>query len=141
MDSESFFLVLQHVPKLVSRVPESCILICLGLVVGGMFYAINSKVVIGNLIFENAFFLYILPPIVMEAGYFMPKRYFFGNIGTILLYAFVGTIFNATAIACSLYGVHRAGLMPGKGLFSTISSRVKIFTFFLIFIIVEVSLK
>ena len=62
----------------------------------------------------NVFFLFVLPPIVMEAGYFMPKSPFFGNIGTILSYAFVGTIFNSFAIGGSLFGVYKAGLIPGN---------------------------
>ena len=79
-----------------------------------MAYTISSTSELSNFLFHtDAFFLYILPPIVMEAGYFMPKRFFFGNAGTILLYAFVGTIFNAMAIGGALYGVYKAGFMPG----------------------------
>jgi len=33
--------------------------------------------------------LFMLPPIVLEAGYFLQDRAFFDNIGTILLYAVV----------------------------------------------------
>ena len=106
---------LQLIPKLVSRVPESCILICVGLAVGGLAYAVGNTSDLSNALFQtDAFFLYILPPIVMEAGYFMPKQSFFGNAGTIFLYAFIGTIFNAMAIGGALYGVYLAGLMAGK---------------------------
>lgn len=40
----------------------------------------------------------MLPPIILDAGYFMPNRLFFDNIGTILLMAVVGTIFNVATI-------------------------------------------
>ncbi|XP_076810674.1 sodium/hydrogen exchanger 3-like isoform X2 [Clavelina lepadiformis] len=100
--------------KVVSRVPESCVLICFGLIVGGIAYSINKNHRINELLFNpDTFFLFILPPIVMEAGYFMPKEPFLENLGTILTYAIIGTIFNALAIGGSLYGVYQAGWMPG----------------------------
>jgi len=79
-------------------------LICLGLIVGGIAYSIDKDHRIEQLLFNpDTFFLFILPPIVMEAGYFMPKEPFFENLGTILTYAIIGTIFNALAIGTSLY--------------------------------------
>jgi len=102
------------VHKYISKIPESCILICLGLVIGGVAYAIDDNNELTDLLFNpDVFFLYILPPIVMEAGYFMPKEPFFANLGTILTFAIFGTIFNTVAIGLSLYGVYEANLMPG----------------------------
>ncbi|KAK2565796.1 Sodium/hydrogen exchanger 2 [Acropora cervicornis] len=43
--------------------------------------------------------------IVLEAGYFLQDRAFFDNIGTILLYAVVGTIFNTFTVGLSLFGI------------------------------------
>ena len=40
----------------------------------------------------NLFFTVILPPIIMEAGYFIPTRAFFDQLGTILLHAIVATL-------------------------------------------------
>lgn len=58
----------------------------------------------------RTFFLVLLPPIILEAGYFMPVRAFFDNFGTILLFAVVGTMWNAGAIGLSLWGLGRLGL-------------------------------
>lgn len=110
-----FFTVFHMVHKYISKIPESCILICLGLVIGGVAYAIDDNNELTDLLFNpDVFFLYILPPIVMEAGYFMPKEPFFANLGTILTFAIFGTIFNTVTIGLSLYGVYQANLMPGK---------------------------
>ena len=43
----------------------------------------------------------------------MPKDAFFNNIGTILTYAVIGTLFNSFATGLSLWGVYKADLMPG----------------------------
>ncbi|XP_030914336.1 sodium/hydrogen exchanger 5 isoform X1 [Geospiza fortis] len=44
----------------------------------------------------------------------MPSRLFFDNIGAILTYAVVGTLWNSFATGTALWGLHRAGLMdPG----------------------------
>uniref|UniRef100_A0A803TAV4 Sodium/hydrogen exchanger n=1 Tax=Anolis carolinensis TaxID=28377 RepID=A0A803TAV4_ANOCA len=89
--------------KLPSVLPESCLLIFVGLIMGGIIYGLNDKS--PPVMDSDIFFLYLLPPIVLDAGYFMPSRPFFENIGTILLYAVVGTIWNVFGIGFSLYGI------------------------------------
>ncbi|TRZ05021.1 hypothetical protein HGM15179_022086 [Zosterops borbonicus] len=54
---------------------------------------------------SDIFFLYLLPPIVLDTSYFMPSCPFFENIGTILLHLVVGTIWNVFGIGFSLYGI------------------------------------
>ncbi|XP_070808225.1 sodium/hydrogen exchanger 2-like [Pituophis catenifer annectens] len=92
--------------KLPSVVPESCLLIVVGLIMGGIIFGLNDKS--PPVMDSDIFFLYLLPPIVLDAGYFMPSRPFFENIGTILLYAVVGTIWNVFGIGFSLYVICQA---------------------------------
>ncbi|XP_075897898.1 sodium/hydrogen exchanger 2-like isoform X2 [Nelusetta ayraudi] len=54
---------------------------------------------------SNVFFLYMLPPIVLDSGYFMPTRPFFQNVGTVLWFAVVGTLWNSVGIGLSLFAV------------------------------------
>ncbi|CAI5454882.1 unnamed protein product [Caenorhabditis angaria] len=66
--------------------PESAVLIVLGLI-------------------ADLFFLYLLPPIVLDAGYSMPNAAFFSNIGTILIYAVIGTVCNIVLIGACIFAM------------------------------------
>ncbi|XP_073494157.1 sodium/hydrogen exchanger 2-like [Phyllobates terribilis] len=83
-------------------VPESCVLIILGLIMGGIIYTVNKEVPVMK---SDVFFLYLLPPIVLDAGYFLPIRPFFENLGPILWYAVLGTLWNVLGTGLSLYGI------------------------------------
>ncbi|KAM9320019.1 sodium/hydrogen exchanger 2-like [Gastrophryne carolinensis] len=89
--------------KLPAIVPESCLLILVGLLLGGIIFASNEKS--PPAMKTDVFFLYLLPPIVLDAGYFLPTRPFFDNVGTIFWYAVVGTLWNAFGIGISLFGI------------------------------------
>uniref|UniRef100_A0AAG5DUY8 Sodium/hydrogen exchanger n=1 Tax=Anopheles atroparvus TaxID=41427 RepID=A0AAG5DUY8_ANOAO len=95
-------------PKLSRVFPESCLLIMVGVIVGVLLrYAINLDM---SPLTPNTFFFYMLPPIILDAGYFMPNRMFFDNIGTILLMAVIGTIFNIATIGTSLWACGQTGI-------------------------------
>ncbi|XP_072729125.1 sodium/hydrogen exchanger 5 isoform X3 [Ciconia boyciana] len=99
--------------KVTSIVPESCLLILLGLGLGGIVLAVAKKA--EYQLEPNMFFLFLLPPIVLDSGYFMPSRLFFDNIGAILTYAVVGTLWNSFTTGAALWGLHQAGLMADPG--------------------------
>lgn len=93
-------------------VPESCVLILLGLVLGGIVLIANKKQLYQ---LEPAlFFLFLLPTIVGDAGYFMPARLFFDNLGAILTYAVVGTLWNAFCTGFSLYAAKVLNVIDEK---------------------------
>ncbi|XP_072548572.1 sodium/hydrogen exchanger 1 [Salminus brasiliensis] len=100
------------VPRLSSIVPESCLLIVVGLVMGGIIRLVGEK---PPVLESELFFLYLLPPIILDAGYFLPIRPFTENLGTILIFAVVGTLWNAFFIGGLLYGVCQ---LPGTNLSS-----------------------
>lgn len=83
-------------PRLNQIFPESCLLIVIGVIIGVLLrYGTRFDV---SPLTPTTFFLYMLPPIIFDAGYFMPNRLFFDHLGTILLMAVVGTIFNIFTI-------------------------------------------
>ncbi|XP_037077775.1 Na(+)/H(+) exchanger beta-like [Pollicipes pollicipes] len=133
-------LAFHHAHFLSSRVPESCLLILLGITMGLLTYhfrhlvheehfpdiELPSGAKIGACQTErsaflpnfnsNLFFLVLLPPIILEAAYSLHDRTFADNLGTILLYAVVGTLFNMFTIGPLLYGLAKLGAM-GSSMF------------------------
>ncbi|XP_040574051.1 probable Na(+)/H(+) antiporter nhx-9 [Lepeophtheirus salmonis] len=89
------------------HIPESCLLILTGIILG----------FIGNYVIPNAFpdftidlfFKVLLPPIILDSAYSLYDRDFFSNIGSIILFAIVGTILNAFLIGLILAGTSLAG--------------------------------
>nr|XP_055071597.1 sodium/hydrogen exchanger 2 [Misgurnus anguillicaudatus] len=89
--------------KITVWVPESCLLISIGLIVGGIMHSVHEEP--PAVLTSNVFFLYMLPSIVFDSGYFMPTRPFFENFGTVLWFAVVGTLWNSIGIGISLYAI------------------------------------
>ncbi|XP_063810774.1 sodium/hydrogen exchanger 1 [Pseudophryne corroboree] len=94
------------IPTVSNVVPESCLLIVVGLLVGGLIKAVGET---PPVLRSDVFFLYLLPPIILDAGYFLPLRSFSENVGTILIFAVVGTLWNAFFIGSLLYAVCQIG--------------------------------
>ncbi|RVE66725.1 hypothetical protein OJAV_G00110460 [Oryzias javanicus] len=90
------------IPRVSHVVPESCLLIFVGLLVGGVIKAMDQTPPVLD---TKLFFLYLLPPIILDAGYFLPIRPFTENMGTILVFAVVGTLWNAFFIGGMMFAV------------------------------------
>lgn len=94
------------IPTISSIVPESCLLIVVGLLVGGLIKGVGET---PPFLQSDVFFLFLLPPIILDAGYFLPLRQFTENLGTILIFAVVGTLWNAFFLGGLLYAVCLVG--------------------------------
>uniref|UniRef100_A0A182VSJ5 Sodium/hydrogen exchanger n=1 Tax=Anopheles minimus TaxID=112268 RepID=A0A182VSJ5_9DIPT len=100
--------VFHKTPKLSGIFPESCLVIVVGALIGGLlWYALSLHV---PPLTPNTFFFYMLPPIVLNAGYLIPNRKFFENITTILVLAVIGALFNIATIGSSLWACGQTGI-------------------------------
>ena len=89
------------------RIPESCLLIIIGVIVGAMVQ--NTHLI--QPLTDELFFNVLLPPLILDAAYAIYDRRFVNNLPSILIYAVIGTFFNIFAVGCGLYGIHKAGGM------------------------------
>ncbi|XP_037119186.1 sodium/hydrogen exchanger 3-like isoform X4 [Syngnathus acus] len=90
-------------------IPESALLIIFGFILGLIIWW--ADIVHLFELTPTVFFLYLLPQIVLDAGYFLPNKLFFRNIGTILVYAIIGTLWNTVSLGLTLWGCQKDGAM------------------------------
>uniref|UniRef100_A0A0N5C3D2 Sodium/hydrogen exchanger n=1 Tax=Strongyloides papillosus TaxID=174720 RepID=A0A0N5C3D2_STREA len=89
-------------PKYRTIIPDSASLIILGFIIGGICKLANVEEREYFLNF-HVFFYYLLPPIIFDAGYFMPNKFLFYNITSVGIFAVIGTILNTAGIGGFLY--------------------------------------
>ncbi|XP_056153844.1 sodium/hydrogen exchanger 3-like [Lampris incognitus] len=102
-------LVIEANHHVTSVIPESALLICFGFILGGIIWGADNKQTFT--LTPTVFFFYLLPQVILDAGYFMPNKLFFSNMGAILTYAVIGTCWNAATVGLSLWGCHMGGAM------------------------------
>ncbi|CAI2356502.1 unnamed protein product [Caenorhabditis sp. 36 PRJEB53466] len=98
-----FKLAYHHTHYTKKILPESCCLIIVGIILGFFFIGDSTHQSIKFLEFSSkVFFFYLLPPIILESAYSLKDRAFIDNIGTIMLYAVVGTVLNIVLLAAAI---------------------------------------
>ncbi|XP_068603723.1 sodium/hydrogen exchanger 3-like, partial [Brachionichthys hirsutus] len=102
-------LIIESNHYVTSVIPESALLICFGFILGGIIWGADKAQTFT--LSPTVFFFYLLPQIILDAGYSMPNKLFFSNMGAILVYAVIGTCWNAASLGLSLWGCHQGGAM------------------------------
>jgi len=95
--------------RLATIMPESCLLIAVGTVMGLVLVAAGQTASYPPS--PTTFFLILLPWIILNAGYNLPRRTFFDNIGVIVLFAIVGTVWNTFVVGLIIWGFSKIGVL------------------------------
>ncbi|XP_047461572.1 sodium/hydrogen exchanger 3-like isoform X1 [Mugil cephalus] len=102
-------LIIEANHHVTNIIPESALLICFGFILGAMIWGADHVQTFS--LTPTVFFFYLLPQVILDAGYSMPNKLFFSNMGGILVYAVIGTCWNAASLGLSLWGCHQGGAM------------------------------
>ncbi|KAL6725087.1 hypothetical protein Aduo_019905 [Ancylostoma duodenale] len=109
-----FKLLYHHTHYIQKIIPESCCLILVGVGLGLIFIGDDTHESVKFLEFNSkTFFFFLLPPIILESAYSLRDRAFLENIGTIILYAVVGTVLNIVLIGGCLVVLSHLGWIGG----------------------------
>jgi NhaP-type Na+/H+ or K+/H+ antiporter len=91
---------------------ETGVAILMGLAVSGIVWAADSKDLSNGFLFDPTLFFYIiLPPIIFASGFNMRRKRFFENIGYIMLFGVLGTLFTFVMFSALTFGFFNSGIM------------------------------
>jgi len=113
-------IIFHHLDWLARILPESCVLIVVGVMTAIIIhYVILDDVINANgdidlpfpVFTSELFFNVLLPPIILDSALALYDRDFFDNFVSIMIFAIFGTLLNVFSIGYSLYGLSAAGLL------------------------------
>ncbi|KAI6191830.1 Sodium/hydrogen exchanger [Aphelenchoides bicaudatus] len=117
-----FKIIYHHYKYPRELVPESCCLILIGVLLGLFFFYVrepgsSSQNAVKFLEFDSkSFFFFLLPPIILEASYSLNDSSFSNNLGTIILFAVVGTVLNIGLVGGILILLDTVGVFGSLGM-------------------------
>jgi len=94
-----------------SYLPEAGLAVLLGMAASAITWRGQESLMIEDMRFDFEFFMiWLLPPIIFEAGYNMNRRAFFENLLPTTLFAFGGTLISMAVVGGLVFGAGQAGM-------------------------------
>uniref|UniRef100_A0A0G4FPJ5 Sodium/hydrogen exchanger n=1 Tax=Chromera velia CCMP2878 TaxID=1169474 RepID=A0A0G4FPJ5_9ALVE len=88
--------------------PESAAVMLIGFLIGWVLKAFQLEREQELLTFDSdLFFNVLLPPIIFEAGFTLKRRHFMSSLGTIMLFAIVGTFVSSLTVGIGCFALSR----------------------------------
>jgi len=107
-----FKIIFHHLTFLERLLPESCVLILVGILFGLLITTAldgtNNPFPKFN---ANLFFHILLPPIIFDSAISLYNKEFFATFYSVVIFAVFGTLFNVFTIGPSLYGLSKSGIL------------------------------
>ncbi|KAJ1622177.1 Sodium/hydrogen exchanger family-domain-containing protein [Pavlovales sp. CCMP2436] len=111
------FLIAHYLESLhFDYLPEAGVAVLLGIAASAIFKMAHGGMMMADMRFDFEFFMiWLLPPIIFEAGYNMNRKAFFDNIFPTALFAFIGTVMSAFTVAGFMVYAGEAGISHPMG--------------------------
>jgi len=113
-------IVFHHLTWLARVLPESCVLIVIGVLSGTFIH----YVILDDILHlddndqhpfpkfsAELFFHILLPPIILDSALSLYDQAFFDNFISVIIFAVFGTLFNVFTIGFSIFGLSKAGAL------------------------------
>ncbi|EDQ88748.1 uncharacterized protein MONBRDRAFT_32693 [Monosiga brevicollis MX1] len=111
----SLFLIYWLAKSRWSFLPDSVAVIALGALIAVVFRFDDMGWERAEAFDPTVFFLYLLPPIIFESGYSLQRGAFFSKLGTILIFAVIGTILSTIVVGGGFILLMEYGYIPNFG--------------------------
>jgi len=110
-------IIFHHLPRLEKVLPESCVLIVVGILCGLfidnvlLHHSEDKRFSAFPKFTANLFFNILLPPIIFDAALSLYNKEFLATFSSVLIFAVFGTLFNVFTVGYSLYWLSYSGVI------------------------------